>query len=54
MNERIKNIGKELYKFYFDAIDWTHEQYLARPMPTIGIALAIYTVAVILLWEVLV
>ena len=54
MNERIKNIGKELYKFYFDAIDWTFEQYCIRPLPTIGTGLAIYTVAVILLWEVIV
>jgi len=54
MNERIKNIEKKLYKFYFDAIDWTHEQYCVRPMPTIGIGVAIYTVAVILLWEVIV
>jgi len=54
MNERIKNIGKELYKSYLDAIDWTHKQYNAKPMPTIGIALAICTIAVILLWEVFV
>ena len=37
-----------------DVLDWIYTQYNAKPMPTIGIALAIYTVAVILLWEVLV
>jgi|TARA_E500000178_G_C16341419_1_gene453382 hypothetical protein len=54
MNERIKNIGKELNKSYLDAIDWTHKQYCARPMPIIGIGVAIFTIAVIVLWEVIV
>ena len=54
MKKILESYWEKLNVRCLDVLDWMYTQYNARPLPTIGIGVAIYTVAVILLWEVIV
>lgn len=52
IKNNVKKFGKEVYNSFMDLIDWTFEQYSERPIPMLVIAVAVYTMAVIIVWEV--